>query len=150
MNLTISEESPLTEDGHTLIAGSEAALREFYTPEECFSFTAAELARPGTRFFVARRNGAPVGCVALCTCDGYGEVKRLYVGPNARGTGAGRALMAHLESEANAGGISVIRLETGSLLAAGVALYRALGYADRGPFGSYQDHPASLFMEKIL
>ena len=139
MTLTIAPEDPLSADGRALIDGSEAALREVYRADECFTFSAAELATPDVTFFVARDNGVPVG-----------ELKRLFVRPSARGTGAGRALMAQAERHARTLGHRVIRLETGPRLAAGVALYRLLGYKERGSFGDYQDHPASLFMEKSL
>ncbi|MCT8159192.1 GNAT family N-acetyltransferase [Pseudoruegeria sp. SHC-113] len=151
MTLTIAAESPLTPDAAALIEGSEAALREVYSEDECFTFTAAELAAPGITFLVARTaGGTPAGCVALCECDGYGEVKRLYVTPQGRGRGTARALMADLEARASALGLPSVKLETGEKLAAAVALYSDLGYTVRGPFGAYEEHPASLFMEKPL
>jgi putative acetyltransferase len=150
MTLTITTEDPLSPEGLALIEGSEAALRAVYTPDECFTFTPEELAAPGISFFVARRNGRPVGCVALADCGDYAEIKRLFVRPEARGAGIARGLMAHLEAAARRAGHGLIRLETGPRLAAALALYRALGYKERGPFGTYADHPASLFMEKRL
>lgn len=150
MSLTITAESPLTPDAHRLIEGSEQALRAVYSEDECFTFTAQELDSPDITFLVARINGAAQGCVALVNCGQYGEVKRLFVLPVARGTGAARALMAALETRALAMGLSEVRLETGDKLAAAVALYQALGYAKRGPFGAYEAHPASLFMGKTL
>ncbi len=150
MTLVIGAEDPLAPDSLTLIKGSEAALREVYTTDECFTFSPAELTRPGITFFVARLNGTPMGCVALCIHDAHAEVKRLFVLPRARGSGTGRALMQHLETVAGETGHQTIRLETGIKLTAGVALYRALGYNSRGPFGDYIDHPTSLFLEKTL
>ncbi|MGH1354696.1 MAG: GNAT family N-acetyltransferase [Thalassovita sp.] len=150
MTLTIQPESPLTPEAHHLIQGSEAALRAVYTADECFTFTAAELDDPAIRFLVARHDGRAVGCVALVDFDDYGEVKRLFVSPNARGTGAARALMAELERSAHEKRHTQVMLETGEKLAAAVALYRSLGYVERGPFGDYADHPASLFMAKPL
>lgn len=150
MTLTITQENPLSDEGRALINGSETALRAVYAADECFSFTADELAKPGVRFFVARTGGTPIGCVALCDCETYGEIKRLFVTPDARGTGAARKLMQHLEDQARTSGHNLIRLETGPKLAAGVALYKSLGYKTRDPFGDYPEHPASLFMEKTL
>ncbi len=148
--LTIAPESPVSEDGRKLIAGSEEALREVYPPESCFSFTAEELLAPGTSFFVARRDGRPVGCVALVDCGAYGEIKRLFVLPGERGHGTARALMARLEASARQAGHSAVRLESGERLAAAIRLYERLGYRRRGSFGSYDNHPDSLFMEKAL
>lgn len=150
MPLTIALESPLTPDGRALIDGSELALREVYKPSECFSFTAEELDKPQITFLVARDGRDAVGCVALVNCGTYAEVKRLFVVPEARGTGAARALMAELEQQASAMGLNCVLLETGEKLSAAVALYTALGYAPRGKFGEYPDHPASMFMGKPL
>lgn len=150
MTLTIRAESPLTPDAHHLIEGSEEALRAVYTPDECFTFTAKELDDPAITFLVARQNDQAIGCVALVDYNTYGEVKRLFVTPHARGTGAAQALMDQLETLCRQAGHMQVMLETGEKLAAAVALYRARGYLERGPFGDYPDHPASLFMAKSL
>ena len=150
MCLTISPESPLSAEARALLAGSDEALRAVYAADECFTFSPEELDDPAVTFFIARRNGAPLGCVALRDCGAYAEIKRLFVRPEARGSGTGRALIAHLEGAARAAGHRSLRLETGPRLAAALALYRALGYKERGPFGDYAAHPASLFMEKAL
>ena len=150
MPLTISAESPLTEDGRRLIDGSQVALLEVFSPDEIFTFSATELASPDTAFLVAREAGAAFGCVAMVDCGDYVEVKRLYVPAEGRGKGVARALMAALETRAGQAGKSWVRLETGDALKPAVALYTALGYRVRGPFGDYPEHPASLFMEKTL
>lgn len=150
MTLIIAQESPLTAEALALIKGSETALREVYSADECFSFDANELTASDVTFLVGRLDAKPLGCIALCTRKGYGEIKRLFVTPDARGTGAGRKLVEHLEMIAKDSGINLIRLETGERLAAGVSLYKCLGYSIRGPFGDYGAHPASLFMEKHI
>lgn len=148
--LAIAIESPLSPDGLALIAGSQLALLEVFTPDEIFTLDPAELDVPAISFFVARADGRAVGCVALLDCGDYGEIKRLYVGPEGRGKGLARALMAALETHACLRGQRMMRLETGDALVAAVALYKSLGYAVRGPFGDYPEHPASLFMERTL
>ena len=148
--LSITIESPTTPDGRALIAGSQTALLEVFPPEDIFSLDPQELAIPAVRFFVGRSGGAALGCVASMDCGDYAEVKRLYVPAAGRGKGIAKALMAALEADAARRGIPVIRLETGDALLAAVALYRALGYQVRGPFGDYPEHPASRFMEKAL
>ncbi|MEM9581585.1 MAG: GNAT family N-acetyltransferase [Pseudomonadota bacterium] len=150
MTLSIHIEDPLTADGRALIDGSERALRAVYTEDECFTFTADELAKPEIRFLVARQNGEAAGCVALCDYDRYGEVKRLYVPEAGRGLGTARQLMDRLENMSREMGHDSVKLETGEKLESAVALYTKLGYVVRGPFGEYPDHPASLFMEKAL
>ncbi|MDE2792687.1 MAG: GNAT family N-acetyltransferase [Paracoccaceae bacterium] len=156
--LTIAAESTLTAEARDLIAGSEAVLRSVYPPEACFSFSPEELMKAGSTFLVARMAeagdarsaGTAVGCAALVSCDGYGEIKRLFVEPAWRGHGIGRALMARIESEAAGQGLPMVRLETGARLAAAVRLYETLGYQECGRFGDYTGHPSSLFMEKRL
>jgi putative acetyltransferase len=156
MSLTIAAESPLSPEGRALVAESQAALEQVYPPEDIFSLDADGLARPGVTFLVARAaagiggRGRALGCAALVDCGGYGEVKRLFVRPEARGRGVAKALMAAIEARAAAAGLRTVRLETGERLQPAVALYRALGYAPRGPFGAYAPHPASLFLEKRL
>ncbi len=150
MSVSVAIESPITPEGRELIAGSEDALRAVYTEDECFTFTAEELLDDAIAFYVARKDDAPVGCVALVDYKTYGEIKRLYVPHTARGLGIAKILMAHLENEAKAKGHTSVKLETGDKLAAAVSLYKTLGYSVCGKFGEYEDHPASLFMEKAL
>lgn len=150
MTLTITPESPLTAEGRRLIDGSQAALLEVFTPDEIFTFSPEELASPDTTFLVARDETMALGCVAMVDCGSYVEVKRLFVPPEGRGRGIARLLMADLEASAANAGKEAIRLETGDALKPAVALYTALGYRVRGPFGDYPEHPASLFMEKLL
>ncbi|MGB7270803.1 MAG: GNAT family N-acetyltransferase [Albidovulum sp.] len=150
MSLTIAPESPLTADGCALIAGSQEALLEVFSPDEIFTFSPDELATSDVTFLVARDEGTALGCVAMVDCGDYIEVKRLYIPPAGRGRGLAKALMEALEAKARSARKSFIRLETGDALVPAVALYRALGYGTRGPFGDYPEHPASLFMEKAL
>lgn len=148
--ITIAQENPLSDDGQALITGSEMAIREVYSADECFTLSPDELAQPNITFLVARDNGQPVGCVALVDFGRYGEVKRLFVAKEGRGKGIAMSLMQHLENLAIISEIPAMRLETGPKLSAAVALYRQRGYQDRDVFGDYQEHPASLFMEKTL
>lgn len=150
MALRIAHADPLSAEGRMLIGESQAALEAVYPPEDIFSLPAEGLARPDTLFLLARDGSRPAGCVALLACPGYGEVKRLFVRPDARGGGVGLALMAALEAAAMAAGLPAVRLETGSRLTAAVALYRRLGYRPRMPFGDYAPHPASLFLARRL
>ena len=109
----VSQESPVTDDGHRLINGSEAALRAVYSADECFTFTADELLDDKVAFFVARKAGKAMGCVALVNEGAYGEVKRLYVPDHARGLGMAKILMAHLEAQAKAQGLQSVKTGNG-------------------------------------
>lgn len=148
--ISIAAESPLTDDARALIAASQRHMEATFPADGIFTLTAEELDREAAAFLVAREDGRALGCVALVARNGYAEVKRLMVREEARGKGAARALMAGFEAEARRRGIPAIMLETGHELGPAVALYRALGYRQRGPFGDYGPHPSSLFMEKRL
>jgi putative acetyltransferase len=91
-----------------------------------------------------------VGCVAVKRLDdGACEMKRLYVSASARGTGAGRALVAAAIEHARALGYAVMRLDTLPTMAAAQGLYRSLGFEE---IGRYNDNPAPdvQFMELRL
>ena len=150
MSIQIRTESAVTPESRKLIDASQAALLAAFPPDECFSFSAEELDTPNTQFLVARVESRALGCVALVDQIRYGEVKRLFVFPEARGLGLARALMTELEAAAEDIGLTHLRLETGHKLAEAVGLYRSLGYAERGAFGDYPDIASNLFMEKVV
>jgi len=99
-------------------------------------------------------DGTPLGCGALRALgDGAAEVKRMYVVPAARRRGVGRAVLAGLEDAARHRGWTTLRLETGPLQAAAVALYESYGYRPIPAFGGYAGDPRavhSLFFERTL
>ena len=80
--------------------------------------------------------------------DGVGEIKRMYVVPEARGRGLARLLLAALEDAARELGHDRARLDTGPRQPHAEALYRSAGYRD---IPDYNDNPhASYFGEKTL
>ena len=117
---------------------------------------------PGTGIFlVARWLGRPVGCGALRTLreathvrqlgPRVGELKRMYVAPDVRGQGIGRALLARLETEARALGLGRLVLETGSRQEEALALYRRAGFTGIPAYGEYAASSAtSVCLEKTL
>ncbi|MFL5894937.1 MAG: GNAT family N-acetyltransferase [Thermoleophilaceae bacterium] len=91
----------------------------------------AEYEEPSGVFIVMRENGRAVACGGLRTLgEGVGEVKRMYVVPNARGRGIGKRMLAALEDEARRLGFAVVRLDTADPLREAQELYRAAGYRD--------------------
>ena len=148
--ITVRPEDPTTADARRLIDASETELAALYPPEERFAFSVNELVEAGVWFAVARIDGKALGCGGLATYPGYGELKRIFVAPEARGQGLSHAILDALEDRARALGLPVVRLETGIEQEAALGLYRSRGYRDRGPFGENPANGASLFLEKAL
>lgn len=85
---------------------------------------------PGGGLWLAHSGTEGIGCVALRALgDGAAEVKRMYVMPEWRGAGVGRALMNALIEGARTRGHSTLRLGTLDDMLAAQALYRSLGFA---------------------
>ena len=81
----------------------------------------------------------------------YGEVKRMYGGPDAC-AGSASAIGCCRRSKAllRADGIELALLETGAQQAEAVRLYERSGYRRRAAFGGYPDNGLSVFYEKSL
>ena len=116
----------------------------------CFQNFAHEIAAlpgdyapPRGALLVAERGDAHVGCVALRPLGDdagakVGEVKRLYVVPEARGTRTGRRLMHALIERARGIGYDELKLDTLPSMATAYALYESLGFVRCEP---YYDNP---------
>ncbi|GGE50014.1 bifunctional helix-turn-helix transcriptional regulator/GNAT family N-acetyltransferase [Actibacterium pelagium] len=103
---------------------------------------------PHGAFLVASFDGLPIGCVSVRSNDGFGEIKRLWVSPSARGLGLARRLMDAAEDEARALGYTLLRLDTNSVLPEAIALYRKTGWTE---IDRYNDDPnPDHFFEKQL
>lgn len=136
-----------------LIAGLNAELTERYpNPEDRhFGLTQEQVSGSNGVFVVATLDGEPVGCGALRRLDGAtGELKRMFVAPEARRLGVGRGLLGELERHARALGLSRLVLETGVEQHEALAMYERAGF-DRIPcFGEYERSKASICMGKAL
>lgn len=149
-NAVIQIESPRAAGVPELISALDGYLSSLYPPSSNHFLDLEQLSQPDIRLFVARRERVPLACGALRIACDYGEVKRMYVAPAARGEGLGRAILARIESEAERQGLRVMRLETGNRQTEALSLYRSAGYVDCEPFGEYRPDPLSRFMEKRL
>jgi putative acetyltransferase len=149
--ITIARESPRQDDVIALIRQSDALMQSLYPAESNHLVDVETLAAFNVHFLVAREQGRALGCGAFVLGEaGQAEMKRVFVAPAARGKGVARVLMEALERDAARLGVTLMQLETGIKQPEAIALYRKFGYAERGPFGSYQPDPLSLFMEKRL
>lgn len=104
---------------------------------------------------IADLDGVPVGCASLRAAregypEGSGELKKVWVDPVARGSGAARALLRAIEDGARAAGLRSVVLQTGIRQPEAVTLYLSTGYRPVAPFGPYRDDVLSLLFAKDL
>jgi ribosomal protein S18 acetylase RimI-like enzyme len=94
-------------------------------------------APPKGALFLARgTDGQTFGCVGIRPFGDHGacEVKRLYVRPAGRGTGAGRALASAAVAFARVAGYREILLDTLPQMTAAIGLYCSLGFEAIPPY----------------
>lgn len=91
-------------------------------------------APPGGELLLARATASnkPLGCVALRplmapTCA---EMKRLYVTPEGRGTGVGKALIMEIMAIAKESGYTEIKLDTLRHMEAALGIYKRFGFTE--------------------
>jgi putative acetyltransferase len=156
LNPGIGKQFVIGDAGHADAETVRTLFREYAAwlgPEGWFTDLEEELAAlPGgyEALLVARQEGEAVGCVALKPLPaGACEMKRLYVRPGARGSGAGRALVEASIARARELGYALLRLDTLPTMDAARALYLSLGFR---PIERYNDNPIEgvLFFELSL
>jgi DNA-binding MarR family transcriptional regulator/GNAT superfamily N-acetyltransferase len=119
-----------------------------FDPARSISADAEELTPPRGYLVLAALHGDPVGCGALKCGPAFGEIKRMWVTPAARGLGVGRRILARLEALAADRRLPLLRLETNKSLAEAQALYRSSGYRE---VPAFNDEPyAHHWFEKAL
>ena len=143
----------LSSDAQSLIAELNAELSAGYPEPGATHFRLApeEVVAGTGAFFIATIDGQPSGCGAIRRLDDTsGEVKRMYVRRSQRGKGIARAVLAALENEARALGLSQLLLETGIRSPEAIRLYETSGFAHIEPYGEYIGSPTSVCMRKHL
>lgn len=109
-----------------------------------------EYAPPKGYLLLAEYEGQLAGCVALKQLeDPICEMKRLYVRPEFRGLGIGRALAEAVIAQARNIGYTRMRLDTAPSMEAARTLYRSLGFRQIGPY-RYNPIEGAIFMELEL
>ena len=149
--LALTASDPASPEAALLIRELDDELRRRYPGQPIFGLSPAETAAFEGVFLLAWLDGALVGCGALRPLGtDVGEVKRMYVRPEARGRGVARRLLAALEEEAAARGCRRVRLETGVDQQEAIRLYASSGYVPIPCFGEYAEEPYSVCFEKRL
>jgi GNAT superfamily N-acetyltransferase len=92
----------------------------------------AEYGPPDGAALLARlEDGTAVGFVGVRRFDDRdGELKRMFVDPAGRGSGAGRALAAAAVEAARAAGYERLLLDTVSWMTTAIAIYTELGFVE--------------------
>jgi ribosomal protein S18 acetylase RimI-like enzyme len=135
----------------------------------CFQGFAQELAElpgqyapPAGRLLLGQCEGQLVGCVglrpfeerprvdaALTGSPNVCEMKRLYVRPEFRGRGVGRALAVAVIAAAREIGYDLLRLDTLAHMRVAIALYRSLRFTDTTPY-RHNPLPGATYLELDL
>jgi GNAT superfamily N-acetyltransferase len=151
MAVIITPERPDSPDAVVLINELEAQLDPLYPRASRHGYSVEKLIAQGVAFFVLRDNDTPAGCggIQLFGTE-YGELKRMYVRPQFRGSGFGKRLLDHLADYAKAQAVGLLRLETGIHQTAAIRLYEGVGFQRIPPFGDYKPDPNSVFYEKPI
>lgn len=154
MNLSIAAESFESSDGMRLVAALDAELSQLYSPDQRFGPNLKSQHLEGGRgtFLIARDSiGRAVGCGAIRLIDSNtAEVKRMYVDPEHRGAGVGRAVLQRLEAAARELGATRAVLETGIHQQAAIELYRRAGFVQVDCWGEYRSASTSVCFGKDL
>ncbi|MDT7836100.1 GNAT family N-acetyltransferase [Aquabacterium sp. OR-4] len=145
-------------DVMALLDALDTYLNSLYDPADNHILGVQALLAPDVLFLVARHRGQAVACGAARRMPGeahtdgqaYGEIKRMYVDPAARGQGLALALIEALEAHLRQQGIAQALLETGAAQQEAVRLYQRCGYRPRAAFGGYPDNGLSVFYGKRL
>ena len=111
---------------------------------------------PAGEILLAWRGEQAVGCVALRPIPPLPgdplrvcEMKRMYVAPDARGLGAGRALGEALLQTAAHAGYQLMKLDSDRDFVPATTLYRSLGFTD-APRYNDDPHESTIFMARAL
>lgn len=147
--LDVRAEDPASSDAQSLLAELSGILQAITGDSGAASFDPASVRGPRAVFVIARDSaGRAVGCGALRPIDEeVAELKRMYARP---GSGAGTAILAHLEAQAAALGYRALWLETRQVNARAMRFYDAQGYLRMPNYGRYVGNAAAACFGKRL
>ena len=148
--IDVRREPADSDAARSLVTAMEAEILEQYgVPEMTTTAGPEELSPPGGAYVVVYEDGVPVaGGGVKRLGEDVGEVKRMYVRPEARSRGHARRLLGELEAAARDLGYTRVRLDTGVHQVHARALYESAGYE---AVEDYNGNPvASFWGEKAL
>ena len=96
-------------------------------------------APPAGELLLAKRGDHVLGAIALkpLAPPHVAEIKRLFVRPQARKIGVGKALVAAILKIALERGYREVKLDTLPEMGGAIALYQSFGFAPIAPYGSH-------------
>ena len=153
MEIVITTEKSLTDElalvlqAHWLFCTSSTPI------EHVYALDASKLFSPDITVFGARIDGELVGVGAIRKLDAHhAELKSMHTLAKSRGSGVGKAMVAHIEQFAKEQGVKRISLETGATEPFKPArqLYESLGYQDCEAFGDYVLSEDNTCMTKLI
>ncbi len=149
----INPENPAGPEASALIRRHLSQMAAQSPEESCHALDTSGLEGPEVQFFLLRRDGNPVAMGALKLLDGGArELKSMHTVSEARGSGAGRAMLAFLLKLSRKEGATGIFLETGSTddFLPSRRLYESFGFKQCSAFADYTKDPWSVFMHLDL
>lgn len=151
LGVSIGRADPRLPEVRALISALDGLMASLYPAESNHLLDVDTLALDDVTFLVARDGERIVGCGAMKRHDArLGEVKRMFVDPEARGRGLGARILEAIEAEAVRQGLRRLALETGIHQPEAIGLYRKAGFQECPPFADYKPDPLSLFMIKEI
>ena len=109
-----------------------------------------EYAPPGGRLLLARLGGTPAGTGAFRRLNERAcEAKRLYIRPQFRGRGIGKALLFEVIEQARIAGYQEMFGDTLESMSLALNMYREIGFCEVGPYSS-NPTPGAIFLRLVL
>jgi GNAT superfamily N-acetyltransferase len=146
--------SPSQPAAAPLLAGLRQEYTQMYGPDiatEVDRYSPIEFLPPSGAFLIVEHKGLTVAGGALRRLGrGVGEIKRMWTDQRYRGRGYARTVLAELERAAVRRGYHTLRLETGNLQLAAIALYASCGYEEISNYGAHGADPRCVSFEKRL
>ncbi|OED50719.1 GNAT family N-acetyltransferase [Leisingera sp. S232] len=149
----ISAARPSSPEAAALIRRHLAQMAAQSPEESCHAMDTSGLEGPEVQFFLLHRDGQALAMGALRDLgDGSRELKSMHTLSEARGSGAGRAMLTFLLDLAHREQATALYLETGSTedFLPSRRLYESFGFVPCPPFADYAEDPWSVFMHLDL